>query len=35
MAKLELALRRGLPLATLDDKLKAAAFALGVLAFAP
>ena len=34
-AYLELALRRGLPLATLDDKLKAAASAVGVLAFAP
>ena len=34
-AYLELALRRGLPLATLDDKLRAAASAVGVLAFAP
>jgi len=34
-AYLELALRRGLPLATLDDKLKAAASAVGVPAFAP
>ena len=34
-AYLELALRRGLPLATLDDKLKAAASAAGVPAFAP
>jgi predicted nucleic acid-binding protein len=34
-AYLELALRRGLPLATLDDKLKAAASALGVSAFVP
>jgi predicted nucleic acid-binding protein len=34
-AYLELALRRGLPLATLDDQLKAAATALGVPAFAP
>jgi predicted nucleic acid-binding protein len=34
-AYLELALRRGLPLATLDNRLKAAASALGVLAFAP
>jgi predicted nucleic acid-binding protein len=34
-AYLELALRRGLPLATLDDKLRAAASALGVPAFAP
>jgi predicted nucleic acid-binding protein len=34
-AYLELALRRGLPLATLDDKLKAAATAVGVLAFVP
>jgi len=34
-AYLELALRRGLPLATLDDKLKAAASAAGVRAFAP
>jgi len=33
-AYLELALRRSLPLATLDDKLKAAASAAGVLAFA-
>jgi predicted nucleic acid-binding protein len=32
---LELALRRGLPLATLDDKLKAAAGAAGVIAYAP
>jgi predicted nucleic acid-binding protein len=34
-AYLELALRRGLPLATLDEKLKAAALAVGVPAFAP
>ena len=34
-AYLELALRRGLPLATLDDKLKAAADAAGVAEFAP
>jgi predicted nucleic acid-binding protein len=34
-AYLELALRRGLPLATLDDKLKAAASAVGVPAFVP
>ena len=34
-AYLELALRRGLPLATLDDKLKAAASTVGVPAFAP
>jgi predicted nucleic acid-binding protein len=34
-AYLELALRRGLPLATLDDKLKAAASAVGVPGFAP
>jgi predicted nucleic acid-binding protein len=34
-AYLELALRRSLPLATLDDKLKAAASAVGVPAFAP
>ena len=34
-AYLELALRRGLPLATLDDKLKTAASAVGVPAFAP
>jgi len=34
-AYLELALRRGLPLATLDDKLKAAASAVGAPAFAP
>ena len=34
-AYLELALRRGLPLATLDDKLKAAASAVGVPMFAP
>jgi len=33
-AYLELAIRRGLPLATLDDKLKAAAKAVGVLLFA-
>jgi predicted nucleic acid-binding protein len=33
-AYLELALRHGLPLATLDDKLKAASAAAGVLAFA-
>lgn len=32
---LELALRRGLPLATLDDKLKAAALAVGIGAFQP
>lgn len=32
-AYLELALRRGLPLATLDDKLKAAAQAVGVALF--
>jgi predicted nucleic acid-binding protein len=32
---LELALRRGLPLATLDEKLKAAASAVGVPTFAP
>ncbi len=32
-AYLELALRRGLPLATLDDKLKAAAAAVGVTAY--
>jgi predicted nucleic acid-binding protein len=34
-AYLELARRRGLPLATLDDKLKAAASAVGAPAFAP
>jgi predicted nucleic acid-binding protein len=34
-AYLELALRRSLPLATLDDKLKAAASAAGVPAFVP
>jgi predicted nucleic acid-binding protein len=34
-AYLELALRRGLPLAILDDKLKIAASALGVPWFAP
>jgi predicted nucleic acid-binding protein len=34
-AYLELALRRGLPLATLDGKLKAAASAVGVPAFTP
>jgi predicted nucleic acid-binding protein len=34
-AYLELALRRGLPLATLDDKLRAAASAAGVLTFVP
>ena len=34
-AYLELALRRGLPLATLDDKLKAAAQAVGVAEYAP
>jgi predicted nucleic acid-binding protein len=34
-AYVELALRRGLPLATLDDKLKAAASAVSVLAFGP
>jgi predicted nucleic acid-binding protein len=34
-AYLELAVRRGLPLATLDDKLRAAASTLGVPAFAP
>jgi predicted nucleic acid-binding protein len=34
-AYLELALRRGLPLATLDDRLKAAAAAAGVAEFAP
>ena len=34
-AYLELALRRGLPIATLDNKLKAAASAAGVPAFAP
>ena len=33
-AYLELAMRRGLPLATLDDKLKAAAVAVGVPLFA-
>ncbi len=35
LAYLELALRRSLPLATLDGKLKAAASAAGVPAFAP
>ena len=34
-AYLELALRRGLPLATLDDRLKAAADAVGVGAYMP
>jgi predicted nucleic acid-binding protein len=34
-AYLELALRRGLPLATLDDKLKAAAQTVGVAEYAP
>ncbi len=34
-AYLELALRRGLPLATLDDKLKAAAKAIGVPLYEP
>jgi predicted nucleic acid-binding protein len=34
-AYLELALRLGLPLATLDDRLKAAAAAAGVTEFAP
>ncbi|HUY92189.1 MAG TPA: type II toxin-antitoxin system VapC family toxin [Pirellulales bacterium] len=34
-AYLELALRRGLPLATLDDRLKAAAAAVGVGAYRP
>ena len=33
-AYLELAIRRGLPLATLDDKLKAAAQAVGVKLYA-
>ena len=33
-AYLELAMRRGLPLATLDDKLKAAAQAVGVALYA-
>jgi predicted nucleic acid-binding protein len=32
---LELAIRRGLPLATLDEKLKAAAVAIGVPLFTP
>jgi len=32
-AYLELAMRRGLPIATLDDKLKAAAAAVGVSLF--
>jgi predicted nucleic acid-binding protein len=32
---LEVALRRGLPLATLDDKLKTAATAVGVAEYAP
>ena len=34
-AYLELAMRRGVPIATLDDKLKAAAKALGVLIYDP
>jgi predicted nucleic acid-binding protein len=34
-AYLELALRLGAPLATLDDKLKAAAVAVGVAAYSP
>jgi predicted nucleic acid-binding protein len=34
-AYLELAMRRGVPIATLDDKLKAAARALGVFIFDP
>ena len=34
-AYLELALRRGLPLATLDDRLRTAAQATGVAAFVP
>jgi predicted nucleic acid-binding protein len=34
-AYLELALRRGLPLATLDDKLKAASATLGVAEYKP
>ncbi len=34
-AYLELALRRGLPLATLDDKLKTAAAAIGVREYKP
>jgi predicted nucleic acid-binding protein len=34
-AYLELALRRGLPLATLDDPLKAAAAAVGVAEYKP
>jgi predicted nucleic acid-binding protein len=34
-AYLELALRRGLPLATLDEKLKAAAVAVGVPEYEP
>jgi predicted nucleic acid-binding protein len=34
-AYLELALRRGLALATLDDKLKAAATAVGVAEYKP
>jgi hypothetical protein len=34
-AYLELALRRALPLASLDDKLKAAAVAVGVAEFEP
>lgn len=34
-AYLELALRRGLPLATLDDRLKTAAAAVGVSLYAP
>jgi predicted nucleic acid-binding protein len=33
-AYLELAIRRGLPLATIDDKLKAAARAVGVMLYA-
>jgi len=32
---LELALRRGLPLATIDDRLKSAAAAVGVVEFTP
>ncbi len=34
-AYLELAVRRSLPLASLDDKLKTAASALGIAAFEP
>ena len=34
-AYLELALRKGLPLATLDNKLKAAATAVGVPLYQP